>query len=179
METIDFCKVNRQATPEFNFYQQIDLIWKKQGFISSTSAFLCKVNIGIRPGDERTLTAMSILNQNSLLLNRGISTFTLKMTNPIETVLNLSPSFEYLNGINKSGLLVNLSRESAIVSLGVSFSKLDDASFAAIFNFIKKSGTEALLDRYFSVKMGFYSLNQVATETKLVIKGQSSVEFDL
>ncbi|WP_141731488.1 hypothetical protein [Oligoflexus tunisiensis] len=179
VEALEHCRVSRPATPEFPYLMQIDDVWKKTGLISSTQAFLCKVKIAIKPGDAATKAAMTALAENGELIDRGLASFTLNVTAAQETVLNLSPSFNYLREPDKADLLVDVSRETALVALGSSFSTLDDASFARVLQYVTTAGANELLTRYFVVKNNRYTLRRDAVNTQLTLTGPARVVIDL
>jgi hypothetical protein len=179
VEALKHCRISRPATADFPYLMQIDEVWKKTGLISATQAFLCKVKIAIKPADENTKATMADLAEDGNLIDRGLAPFTLNVSAAQNAVLDLAPSVNFLREPDKAELLEDVSRETALVALGSSFSTLDDASFAKVLQYVSQGGANELLSRYFVVKNNRYTLRREAVNTQLTLTGPSSVVITL
>ncbi len=173
VNAIDTCRVKIGKTEDFHYFQQIDDVWKRSGLVSTTEAVFCKVTIAIRIDDVDTLAAMEAMAETADLIFQGIDSFNLI----IEDGIDLTQPFNILFEKNLGNFLTEVSRDTALLSIGIALSENETSEIKAIIDILEPyfDTSNDLISRFFTLENNAYTLRQTIVNPFIPI----NISFDV
>ena len=162
------CKILDPASETFFYYQKTPNTWQRSGQVSSTEPVYCNVMMAFKKGDSIAIEKAKQLAKKGNLVDMGIEKFNL-IYDRKPTAFDLSKAYRFLKEQKESILVENLSKESALIALGASFSLLDDQTFKLIQNNWLSEG-KVIFDSIFSSIDGTYRLNNDYTGQDVIVE---------
>ena len=167
VEAVSDCKVSLPSTSRLTYFQKISDEWQRRGLVSSSEAFLCKVNIAIKPNDQRTLSKLQQLAADNKLIDRGLAKFQLTSAAAASTIA-LEPIYDFLVAASDArDSDQNLTKTTAVLLLGASLSTMNDERFQSLLPDLDTELIGELLAELFDVTNGRYELKESLESSQL------------
>lgn len=177
VEAVEHCRISLSPSEDFVFYQSISPEWERNGLVSSSEAFFCRMQVALRPGDENVLNEMRANAEASRLVNTGIAPFELAFNNQFSGTVSLSAAFDFLVSADPESL-ADLEYLPAITSIGASLAYLGSDEIDAIFSRAESDALfiNELLSYFYSNNENEYSLRNEITNNTIVFENTISID---